>query len=81
MMRFHSDDYINFLRIITPDNMHDYIRQLQRCKYLLPSSPMNGYRHSRYLANMQLMLAKIVQFLMAYLSFAHYTRAGQLEGQ
>lgn len=30
MMRFHSDDYINFLRIITPDNMHDYLRQLQR---------------------------------------------------
>ena len=33
-MRFHSDDYINFLRIITPDNMHDYLRQLQRCNAL-----------------------------------------------
>ena len=31
MTRFHSDDYINFLRIITPDNMHEYLRQLQRC--------------------------------------------------
>ncbi|KAH8064415.1 NAD-dependent histone deacetylase [Aureococcus anophagefferens] len=30
MTRFHSDDYINFLRIITPDNMHEYLRQLQR---------------------------------------------------
>lgn len=30
MTRFHSDDYVNFLRIITPDNMHDYLRQLQR---------------------------------------------------
>jgi histone deacetylase 1/2 len=30
MTRFHSDDYINFLRVITPDNMQDYIRQLQR---------------------------------------------------
>lgn len=30
MTRFHSDDYINFLRIITPDNMHEYLRHLQR---------------------------------------------------
>lgn len=30
LSRFHSDDYINFLRIITPDNMQDYVRQLQR---------------------------------------------------
>jgi len=30
LTRFHSDDYINFLRLITPDNMSDYVRQLQR---------------------------------------------------
>lgn len=30
LTRFHSDDYINFLRIITSDNMSDYARQLQR---------------------------------------------------
>eukprot|EP01040_Poterioochromonas_malhamensis_P019778 gene19778-23451_t len=30
MTHFHSDDYINFLRLITPDNMADYVRQLQR---------------------------------------------------
>ncbi|CAM9844959.1 unnamed protein product [Chrysoparadoxa australica] len=30
MTRFHSDDYINFLKIITQDNMHEYIRQLSR---------------------------------------------------
>ncbi|KAJ1450208.1 hypothetical protein M885DRAFT_533023 [Pelagophyceae sp. CCMP2097] len=30
MTRFHSDDYINFLKVITPDNMHEYLRQLQR---------------------------------------------------
>ena len=30
MTRFHSDDYVNFLRVITPDNMQDYVRQLQR---------------------------------------------------
>ena len=26
MTRFHSDDYVNFLRVITPDNMHEYLR-------------------------------------------------------
>ena len=30
LTRFHSDDYINFLRMITPDNMSEYVRQLQR---------------------------------------------------
>jgi histone deacetylase 1/2 len=30
LTKFHSDDYINFLRMITPDNMGDYVRQLQR---------------------------------------------------
>jgi histone deacetylase 1/2 len=30
MTHFHSDDYVNFLRIITPDNMHNHLRQLQR---------------------------------------------------
>ncbi|TYZ66876.1 hypothetical protein PybrP1_011322 [[Pythium] brassicae (nom. inval.)] len=30
LTRFHSDDYIHFLRLVTPDNMHDYLRQLQR---------------------------------------------------
>lgn len=32
MTRFHSDDYINFLRTITPDNMNQHLRQLQRCE-------------------------------------------------
>lgn len=30
LTRFHADDYVNFLRMITPDNMGDYTRQLQR---------------------------------------------------
>ena len=30
MTKFHSDDYINFLRVITPDNMHEHVRPLQR---------------------------------------------------
>lgn len=35
MTRFHSDDYINFLRVINPDNMSEFLRHLQRCKRLL----------------------------------------------
>jgi histone deacetylase 1/2 len=30
MTRFHSDDYVDFLKRITPDNMHEYTRQLQK---------------------------------------------------
>jgi histone deacetylase 1/2 len=30
LTRFHSDDYINFLKVITPDNMAEYSRQLHR---------------------------------------------------
>ena len=30
LTRFHSDDYINFLRTISPDNMADHMRELQR---------------------------------------------------
>lgn len=32
MTKFHSDDYIKFLRSIRPDNMSDYNKQMQRCK-------------------------------------------------
>ncbi|VEU44453.1 unnamed protein product [Pseudo-nitzschia multistriata] len=30
MTRYHSDEYVNFLKVITPDNMGEYSRQLQR---------------------------------------------------
>ncbi|GMI59208.1 hypothetical protein ScalyP_jg8355 [Parmales sp. scaly parma] len=30
LTRFHSDDYVNFLNTITPDNSSSYVRQLQR---------------------------------------------------
>jgi len=43
MTRFHSDDYINFLRVITPDNMQDHLRELQRCESMqdaIQPSPM-----------------------------------------
>ena len=35
LTRFHSDDYINFLRIISPDNINDHLRELQRCESFL----------------------------------------------
>ena len=34
MTKFHSDDYIKFLRSIRPDNMSEYNKQMQRCKLL-----------------------------------------------
>lgn len=35
MTKFHSDDYIKFLRSIRPDNMSEYNKQMQRCKWSL----------------------------------------------
>ena len=34
MTKFHSDDYIKFLRSIRPDNMSDYNKQMQRCEFI-----------------------------------------------
>lgn len=34
MTKFHSDDYIRFLRSIRPDNMSEYNKQMQRCKFV-----------------------------------------------
>lgn len=31
MTKYHSDDYIKFLRSIRPDNMSEYSKQMQRC--------------------------------------------------
>ena len=33
MTKFHSDDYIKFLRSIRPDNMSEFNKQMQRCVY------------------------------------------------
>ena len=35
MTKYHSDDYIKFLRSIRPDNMSEYSKQMQRCKCIL----------------------------------------------
>uniref|UniRef100_A0A8C6WRF1 Histone deacetylase n=1 Tax=Neogobius melanostomus TaxID=47308 RepID=A0A8C6WRF1_9GOBI len=32
MTKYHSDDYIKFLRSIRPDNMSEYSKQMQRCR-------------------------------------------------
>ena len=33
LTKFHSDDYVHFLSSVTTDNMHEYMRQLQRCNF------------------------------------------------
>jgi len=35
MTKFHSDEYIRFLRSIRPDNMNDYNKQMQRCTFFV----------------------------------------------
>uniref|UniRef100_A0A3Q3L5W2 Histone deacetylase 2 n=1 Tax=Mastacembelus armatus TaxID=205130 RepID=A0A3Q3L5W2_9TELE len=34
MTKYHSDDYIKFLRSIRPDNMSEFSKQMQRCNWL-----------------------------------------------
>ena len=31
MARFHSEEYVNFLRLISPDNKEDYAREMHKC--------------------------------------------------
>eukprot|EP00924_Labyrinthula_sp_SR-Ha-C_P015440 maker-scaffold_84-snap-gene-0.50-mRNA-1 protein AED:0.03 eAED:0.03 QI:63/0.75/0.8/1/1/1/5/432/463 len=35
LTKFHSDDYVNFLKTVTVDNMQESMRQLQRCKFFV----------------------------------------------
>ena len=32
MTRYHSDEYIRFLKNIRPDNVHEYTKLMQRCE-------------------------------------------------
>lgn len=32
MTKYHSDDYIKFLKTIRPDNISEYSKQMQRCE-------------------------------------------------
>lgn len=41
MAQFHAEDYVKFLRLITPDNMNEYTKQLQRCTF--PSLPVTSH--------------------------------------
>lgn len=36
MTKYHSDDYINFLCSVSPDNINDLSHQLQRCTFARP---------------------------------------------
>ena len=38
MTKFHSDDYIDFLKLVTPNTIASHSDQLLRCKNLLPHS-------------------------------------------
>lgn len=43
MTKFHSDDYIRFLRSIRPDNMSEYNKQMQRCKIVFLYCNLNNH--------------------------------------
>lgn len=41
MTKYHSDDYIKFLRSIRPDNMSEFSKQMHRCKYSLAEAAVS----------------------------------------
>lgn len=43
MTKYHSDDYIKFLRSIRPDNMSEYSKQMQRCGCCPPPPPSDTF--------------------------------------
>jgi len=49
MTKFHSDDYIKFLRSIRPDNMSEFNKQMQRCAYMC-----HIWAHSQHFASVML---------------------------
>jgi histone deacetylase 1/2 len=36
MTRFHSDEYINFLKTITPESMSEQNKSMSRCEFARP---------------------------------------------
>lgn len=67
MTKFHSDDYIRFLRSIRPDNMTEYNKQMQRCKLILCPNGMY-FRCADSLLELQSTLEKTVRYSMDYTS-------------
>lgn len=79
MTRFHADDYVNFLKIITPDNMSEYARQLQRCACgaLATRALMRPGRRPSHSGPRQSMWGMTAPCLMVCSTFAASTRAAR----
>lgn len=86
MTKYHSDDYIKFLRSIRPDNMSEYSKQMQRCEchgfFLLYQTSFHHFFKTSVVTFLcsQSMLVKTVQCLMVCSSFASCQQAAQLVG-
>ncbi len=75
MTKYHSDDYIKFLRSIRPDNMSEYSKQMQRCKCGQRCGQTDRVDVEQYYeyfsaVALQLMWERTVRCLMVYLSSA-----------
>ncbi|MGH0182175.1 UNVERIFIED_CONTAM: hypothetical protein FKN15_008765 [Acipenser sinensis] len=64
MTKYHSDDYIKFLRSIRPDNMSEYSKQMQRCKgkYYAVNYPLrDGIDDESYEAIFKPIMSKVME--------------------
>lgn len=69
MTKFHSDDYIKFLRSIRPDNMSEYNKQMQRCE---PFFSLSLFICSLRLFNIIFEKWNMWTFLLCYCCFIRY---------
>jgi len=71
MTKFHTDDYISFLRTVTPENTPEFAKQLPRCMQTPP--PFACFpRPSAHLFILQLTLVRTAPSSTAFSSFARY---------
>jgi histone deacetylase 1/2 len=67
MAAFHADDYIDFLRRVTPDTAKDYASQMGKCPWAVWNSPMLFTSYGLSIVLMQSTSAskQIARYLMA----------------
>ena len=43
MSQFHSDEYVEFLNRVTPNNMHQYMKEQLKCAFLFALHPHRAH--------------------------------------
>lgn len=63
MTAFHTDEYIDFLSRVSPDNMENYVKEQSKCNVLSPLSVLEKSDDSVLFVSQQIEHQGIVQYL------------------